>query len=381
MSSASPLYSNDLLLLNKHFEPVELTNTHGKVIVLPELQGRVMVGAFSLEPQHSLYDQSIGWIHREYLTTKHTNPNQAIGGSTRLWFAPEKGPHAIFFAPEHAQVPENIRVPDAISMDEYEVLAKNNSEVSMRSQAKILSHSNFVFEIEVLRTITLFDETQILQSLEIEALDGIHVVGYQAKTQISNIGADDWSPDTGMLSIWDLSAFAPSDKTTVIMPFKGKLKQPTTYFNDNVPTHFHIANNKLYYRADAKHMNKIGIPIENTLPYLGSYDAVRNLLTIVTFSFNQEDKYYNNSVWFEEGYEPYNGEAINLFNDGPLDDQPPFGPFYELETSSSAKPLKAGASQQHIHRVYHLTGQRKALNKVSLAVLGVNLDTVEAVFK
>ncbi len=379
--NTQPSFNNDKVLLETQFTPVVLENLQGKLIVLPELQGRAMVGTFKVAKEDPFHDKSLGWINRRYLQNKHTDPGAAVGGSTRLWFGSEKGPYAIFFAPGKPQTVPNIRVPDAISMDEYKVVRRSASSVHMQATADILNYSKFVFEVDIQRSISLINEGDLLKALSISSLDTVNAFAYEAHTKIKNVGSADWTAKTGMLSIWDLSAFDPSDNNTVVMPIRGSLTEPTAYFNENSTSHYRIMDDIVYYRANAKYMNKIGIPIENTKPVLGSYDSENNLLTIITFSFNPADKYYNNAVWFEDGYEAHKGEAINVFNDGSVDGKPPFGPFYELETSSSARPLKAGETHSHTHKVFHVTGERHTLNQISENLFGVDLATIENVFK
>ena len=77
--------------------------------------------------------------------------------------------------------------------------------------------------------------------------------------------------------------------------------------------------------------------------------------------------------------EPYKGDVVNSYNDGPpAPDKPPLGPFYELETSSPAAALAPGGSLVHRHRTIHLVGERSALDAVARRVLGVSLDEVTA---
>jgi len=134
----------------------------------------------------------------------------------------------------------------------------------------------------------------------------------------------------------------------------------------------------MYYRADANYFNKIGTLPENTLPYFGSYSPELNRLTVVKFSFNNDTDYVNSHEKFIENQ--LGGDVINVFNDGVWGDIGPFGPFYELETSSPAKALKVGESMSHTHETYHFEGSKEDLNRISVDVFGVALETVEKAF-
>ena len=107
---------------------------------------------------------------------------------------------------------------------------------------------------------------------------------------------------------------------------------------------------------------------------MGSYDAENGLLTIVEYSF-AGDSTYVNSLWeFQE--EPYKGDVVNSYNDGPFEDGSQLGPFYELESSSSAKELEPGQVMEHIHKTYHFEGDFDLLNMISKSALGVDLNQI-----
>jgi len=83
-----------------------------------------------------------------------------------------------------------------------------------------------------------------------------------------------------------------------------------------------------------------------------------------------------NSMWARQD-QPYRGDVVNSYNDGPLGpNQPPLGPFYEIESSSPAAALAPGSSMRHVHRTVHLQGSGAALDATAKAVLGVSLDDI-----
>ena len=78
--------------------------------------------------------------------------------------------------------------------------------------------------------------------------------------------------------------------------------------------------------------------------------------------------------------EPYEGDVVNSYNDGPLADGGQLGPFYELESSSPAKELKPGEMLEHRHITLHLEGDEALLNEIAKKTLGVSLKAVSLVF-
>jgi len=80
--------------------------------------------------------------------------------------------------------------------------------------------------------------------------------------------------------------------------------------------------------------------------------------------------------------DPYDGDELNAYNDGPpAPGLPPLGPFYELETSSPGGELAPGDTLRHVSRTLHLRGDREALDRVARGVLGIGLDEIEAAFR
>ena len=85
-------------------------------------------------------------------------------------------------------------------------------------------------------------------------------------------------------------------------------------------------------------------------------------------------------MW-EKQEEPYNGDAINAYNDGsPGPGLEPLGSFYELETSSQAAALKPGESMRHVRRTIHLSGSEYELNVIAEKMLGVSLEEIKQAF-
>jgi hypothetical protein len=77
--------------------------------------------------------------------------------------------------------------------------------------------------------------------------------------------------------------------------------------------------------------------------------------------------------------EPFAGDVVNSYNDGPpAPGVKPLGPFYELESSSPAAALAPNQSLTHVHRTIHLQGPVDQLSPVAEATLGVSVATIQA---
>jgi hypothetical protein len=126
---------------------------------------------------------------------------------------------------------------------------------------------------------------------------------------------------------------------------------------------------------------KIGLPPSRAIGVAGSYDSASHVLTIVQFTKPEGVRDYVNSMW-ETQKEPYRGDALNSYNDGPLaPGKPGLGPFYELESSSPALKLASGERYTHLHRTFHFQGSEAALDPIARTVLNVGLADLASTFR
>jgi hypothetical protein len=152
------------------------------------------------------------------------------------------------------------------------------------------------------------------------------------------------------------------------------------YFGKVPPERLVVESERLFFRADGQHRSKIGISPRRAVSVCGSYDPERGVLTLVQLTIPMEAHDYVNSMW-EMQEEPYTGDVVNSYNDGPPEPgAKPLGPFYELETSSPALELGPGESYVHVHRTAHFQGSEEALDPLARAALGVGIAEIKAAF-
>lgn len=375
---AHPTFAQDLALLSRHQSPIVLEDGPRKVMVLAELQGRVMVSTARGDQ-----GDSHGWINRDYLAQAERVSSAAVGGADRLSFGPETGPYSLFFEPGVEQTGDNVRFQPAISTQPYQLLHRTDTEAVFSQQVQLENYQGQVIELDVKRSIHLLDANHIENALKVELPQGLDYVGFKAQTEITNTGRA-MRDETGLISLWHLGAFETSPHNTVVIPTRGQPTGVTPYFNDTRASHTKVVDGTVYYRADAQYMNKIGLPPEHTVPLMGAWDPALERLTLIVFSFDPAARRYVNSTWLpgkhSAQHAPYKGDVTNVFNDGLMDDGERFGPFYELESSSPALQLARGESAHHQQTTLHFQGDRQALSKLAKATLGVSLDTIERPF-
>ena len=374
-------FHGDLAFLKRHVNTVVLGEdaTGPRVVVVPEYQGRVMTSTTGgpLAPSH-------GWINYDLIESGELRPHiNAFGGEDRFWLGPEGGQFAIFFKTGDPFDFENWQTPALIDSVAYEVVSQDSRQVHFTHAATIKNYSGTEFELRIDRTIRMLAREQVEEQLGIDDLGDLELVAYESENTLTNRGRQAWTTERGLLSIWILGMFRPTETTTVVIPFRAGPESelgPTVndaYFGKVPADRLSASEDRLFFQGDGQWRSKIGVSKARARDLLGSYDPSRNLLTLVQYSLPKEAGGYVNSMW-ELQQEPYGGDVVNSYNDGPLEpggDQ--LGPFYELETSSPAAALEPKQSLTHIHRTMHLRGDPKLLDLISRATLGVSLAEIE----
>lgn len=371
-------YNRDFL--KKHTTVIELKNANSAITLIPAWQGRVMTSTAEGDSGFSF-----GWINRELISSGKILPHiNAYGGEERLWLGPEGGQYSIFFKKGKSFVFEDWQTPAFLDTTPYELISSTDSSALFASDIITENYSGTIFRLRVEREVTLLSEKEIIRQTAI-AVTRLNCVAYRSKNTIINKGDTAWKKETGLLSIWMLGMFNPSPDVVIVIPVKtGNEKVLGPIVNDNYfgkisPDRLKVSGNNIFFRADGKNRGKIGIPPLRATGIMGSYDSENKILTLLICRLPEGKSDYVNSSWqIQEN--PYTGDALNSYNDGPLADGSQMGPFYELETSSPAVELMPGESLSHIQFTLHLTGDLKELDRVSRKVLGVSLEEISSAF-
>ncbi len=369
-------YREDWDLLWRHTDAFELTNQDGgRLAVAPQFQARIMTSSFGLDaPGH-------GWINHELIASGKQAPHMnAVGGEERFWMGPEGGQFSIFFKEGDSFDLDHWQVPAFIDSTPWRVIHRSESDTICVYRGSVQNFSGTRFEVGIRRHLQILGRGDAAERLGCAIPESITVVGHESVNQATNEGSNAWTREGGLLSIWVLSMMQHSPKCTVVLPFvEGSEADLGPVVNDayfgKVPEdRLAIRNGLILFKADGQHRSKIGVTPQRAKPVMGSWDPSRSLLTLAIYSLPQPPQSYVNSMW-EMQDDPYAGDAINSYNDGPPEPgKAPFGPFYELESSSPALALKPGESAEHRHATLHLTGEVGELEKIAKTVLGASLS-------
>lgn len=367
-------FGYDLEFLSKHHKDlVVLENGDAKVIVLPAYQGRIMTST-----AEGNAGESFGWLNHELIASgKFTEHFSAFGGEERFWLGPEGGQFSIYFKKGVDFTFDNWFVPKELDTEPFDLVASDKSSVQFEKQMHLENFSGTSFDLKVNRNISLLNDTAI-QSLLGKLPTGVKTVGFQSDNMITNTGTAEWNKSSGMLSIWILSMLNAGNQTTIALPYKqgdsatlGKIVTDD-YFGKVAAERLKVGDGMILFKADGNQRSKIGLSPSRALPMAASYDATNNVLTIAQFSLPEGKTDYVNSLW-EQQQHPFSGDAVNAYNDGPIEGKQ-MGKFYELESSSPAAALAPGQTLSHFHRTIHLKGTKADLNTIAQQLLGVGLD-------
>jgi hypothetical protein len=366
--------------LKKHTTIIELKNANSAIAVAPSWQARVMTSTAEGDSGYSF-----GWINSDLIASgrlvSHINP---FGGEERLWLGPEGGQFSIFFSKGKSFIYDNWQTPSFLDTYPFQLISSTDSSALFGNDIITENQSGTSFKFRIEREIALLSEKEINKLISTD-VNGLKCIAYRSDNKIINRGTNAWKKETGLLSVWMLGMFNPSPAIVIAIPVKPgeeKLIGPKvndTYFGKISKDRLKITGNHIFFKADGKSRGKIGIPPLRATGVMGSYDSDNKILTLLICRLPEEKKDYVNSSWqIQEN--PFSGDALNAYNDGPLENGSQMGPFYELETSSPAADLKPGESLSHIQFTLHLTGDPDKLDEVSRKVLGVSLHEISSAF-
>jgi hypothetical protein len=378
-------FDADLAFLRQHTRIVVLSGSPGggQVAVSPAYQGRVMTSTTGGSDA-----PSFGWLGRAAIASGQRQLHMNVfGGEDRFWLGPEGGQYALYFKPGDPFDLDHWQVPEAFDWAGWEIATQSASSVSFRKRMALTNYSGTSLELDVDRTVRLLTEADIATLLGESPGGAVRTVAFESSNTVTNAGSAAWTPTSGLVSIWILGMFNPSTATTIALPFTPGPESTLgpivndAYFGKVPADRLIVKEPVIFFRGDGQHRSKIGLPPARALPVAGSYDASGHVLTLVQYTRPAGPANYVNSMW-EIQREPYKGDVVNSYNDGPAaPGKPPLGPFYELETSSPALSLSPGQHYTHVHRTFHFVGPEAELDRIARATLKVGVADLAGAFR
>ena len=374
-------FREDLAFLNAHGSPVVLGDGEGaRIAISPDYQGRVMTSAIGAE------GRSLGWINRAFIEAGKTGTQfDNYGGEDRFWLGPEGGQFGLYFPHGGPFTFDLWQTPHSLQEGAWAVTSKSADLVGFKHRVVVTNWSKTELTVDVERTVHLLgrEDAKTILGLAAAPAKNIGFVAFETKNRIINGGKVPWTKARGLPSIWILAMFAPASDGHVVIPFEkgpGSDIVNDRYFGKVPPDRLVVHRDKgfLTFTTDGKERGKIGLGPRRAKSVLGSYSAEGRLLTIVEYDGPKRGAPYVNSMW-EQQKQPYAGDVVNSYNDGPPGPgKPPLGGFYEIETSSPAAELAPGKDLVHTHRTFHFVADEASLDAIAQKVLGVSLADLKS---
>jgi len=371
-------YDLDFLKQNDSVVVLNSKDGNGQVIVSPKYQAKVFTSTAD-----GANGKSFGWINYKTFSQKSLDPHMnAYGGEDRLWVGPEGGRFALFFKPFTPMDFPDWHTPVAFDFEAWKLTFKSDKKASLSKSTRVINHLGVMYNMDVIRDIEIIEPADGQKLLGISFDSKVKSVAFSTKNTIVNTGTNAWDKSFGAPCLWNLDMFSPSAKTVIVVPYNqndtGKVAT-TDYFGQIPPDRVKYNNGILLFKADGKSRGKLGMPPNRAKTMAGSYDAQNNVLTIALFDMDPKATYLNQEWRTDKN--PFIGDAVNAYNDGPLKDGSQMGPFYEIESVSPAAFLKPREGLSHKHSVFHFTGDKDELNQIALKTLGISLQDIQAAFK
>jgi hypothetical protein len=373
-------FGYDLAFLKKFDDVIILKSGEGaQVVVSPKYQAKVITSTATGNA-----GLSFGWVNYKAFNAAADPHMNAYGGENRLWLGPEGGKFSLFFKQASGMVFENWKTPAPFDTESWTVKSTGSDVVTLQKDMLLRNYQGTELSLSVDRTIKVLNRDVINKIAGVAAGEGVRSVAYETINVVTNKGSNEWTESSGMPCVWLLDMFKPSPQTVIVVPYKNEGGVPleqvatTNYFGEISPARLKHSNNILYFKADGKSRGKLGVLPGSAKPVAGSYDIQNKILTVIVFDVDPTAKYLNQE--WNTTREAFSGDAINAYNDGPLEDGSQMGPFYELESVSPAAFLRPGQSLIHKHAVYHFTGSESELDRIAGRMLGVKISDIKKAF-
>jgi len=379
-------FESDLAFLRQHSQVLLLTDPSGtaQIAVSPSYQGRVMTSTTGGSDA-----PSFGWIGRAAIASGQRQAHMNVfGGEDRFWLGPEGGQYALFFKPGDPFDLDHWQVPEPLDWGSWDIASQSETAVRFQKRITLVNYSGTQMAIEVERTVRLLSDTDLVELLGESPGKAVRTVAFESSNTVTNVGNAPWQPESGLVSVWILGMFNPSPDTTIALPFVpggdstlGPIVNDA-YFGKVPADRLIVKPSVVFFRGDGQYRSKIGLSPSRALETAASYDSSGHVLTLVQYTRPADGvPRYVNSMW-EIQREPYKGDAINSYNDGPpAPGKPPLGPFFELETSSPALSLGPAQQYTHVHRTFHFVGPESDLDRIARATIKVALSELTNAFR
>ena len=377
-------FGEDLAFIKRFFSTQVLSNSDGATLFcVAELQGRTMTSS-----SNGNEGVSYGYINYANVEKGLVDPQiNLVGGEDRIWISPEGGQYSVFFEPGSKDMDfASWRTPPCIDSEPFELIDTQADSLTYQKHSSVTNMSGFTFEFTLERKVTLLSRNAVVDGLETDIPDSIQLAGYVSDNKITNTSDTPWVHETGLIGLWAICMNPPAPNAVLMVPYKkgddAELGQIVTadYFGKLSGDRLKVDEELglVFLRGDGDFRSKLGISHPRASSRLGSWNPETGVLSVVDFNLPESAPAgYTNNLWIHQD-DPFKGDVINAYNDGPNDSGGKLGGFFELETISPALPLKKDESYTHTTRIVRFEGARDQLDQMAQTLFGANLTQIES---
>ena len=308
LAGASPLpaadrtFDDDVAFLRRHVEVVVLGEGAGgaRVAVVPAWQGRVMTSTVggAAAPSH-------GWTNDELVASRRAPPAHQRVRRRGPVLARARGRAVLDLLREGRPLrPRALADPAPRG---HRALARRGERApgTWPSAGRDGSSTTRArrFDLQVDRTVRLLDAEAVARRLGADVPARRPLRRLRVGEPAHERREAPWTKEDGLLSLWILGMFKPSPRTTVVIPYREGAESDLgpvvndAYFGKVPADRLLTRDGVLFFRGDGRYRSKIGLSPRRARPVLGSYDALRGVLTIVPFDKPEGALDYVNSMW------------------------------------------------------------------------------------
>ena len=381
-SSAHWSFGQELSFFNKYEVPTVILSDGDSIVALsPAWQGRVLTSTFG-----GVEAPALGWINRRLIADKTLDAQKAvIGGEDSFAIGPQGGDESVFFDRGKVYTEDNWIAPAWISSQPWNVVARTQTQVKFEKSAEFENAKGAQFKIKAEREVSLLTRKNVTEILGIEIPDAVKIVAFQSLNKLTNAGDKPWTAADGLLNVSVRGCFNAVKDSFVFVPYrKGNVSDLGDVYKDD---YFEpaigpsgsartvlVTEDYIRFRADGRTLSGISVPAPRSEGIAISYDDVNKVLTVVTYLRPVGNRAYLISSWRRTPAPNEMGEAISVFNNGPLSLTSASAPkYFEISTHSPAMDLKAGRAQFHLQRTFHFHGSEYDLGLISYKLAGISI--------
>lgn len=357
---------------------IEARKSPAAVVLAPGLVGRVMCSTFDRKQ-----GEAHAWINEAACRKGKVDPVfNNFGGEERLFFAPEGGQFGLMFGRKESRF-ENYCVQAGMNSLDYQLVSRDDHSALIQADMTLDNYTGTRFKLHVDRRVTLLEVCPF--TLEVD--HPVELVAFQSENTVTNVGPDPWTRKNGTVAMWCLGQLLEHPRLTIVVPTQPRthprLPPPTVdeYFKDFCVGGTFPSNRRASFDdfvllfADGRVRCKVGVKKQRATGRLGSFEPDTCHLVLVDHDFYPELDYV--SGYWRYCKDPYDGDALSIYIDGPDQADGPQGTCYELETVSPALFLRPRESFSYRSRTFHIRGDREDVGSICRRFLRADLAQIE----